>query len=184
MAPTMGRLLVATPTLDDPHFHHSVVFMVEHNADGALGVVLNRPTDVPLEDPLPEWSAVATDPGVAFLGGPVQSQEAVIGLARATAPEECDGWQPLLGAIGTVDLGRAPGDIPLVLESVRVFAGYAGWGPRQLDDEVARNDWYVVDASPDDMFTREPGALWRVVLRRQRGDLAMVANFPLDPSAN
>ncbi len=127
---------------------------------------------------------VATDPGVAFLGGPVQPQEAVIGLARVTAPEECDGWQPLLGAIGTVDLGRAPDDIPLVLESVRVFAGYAGWGPRQLDDEVARNDWYVVDASPDDMFTPEPAALWRDVLRRQRGDLAMVANFPLDPSAN
>ena len=72
MESTASRLLVATPALADPNFSRTVVFIVEHNADGALGVVLNRPTDVPLEDPLPEWSAIATDPGVAFLGGPVQ----------------------------------------------------------------------------------------------------------------
>jgi putative transcriptional regulator len=184
MESTARRLLVATPTLLDPNFSRTVVFMVEHNDDGALGVVLNRPTDVPVADPLPEWSTVATDPGVAFLGGPVQPQDAVIGLARVAAPEECDGWQALVGTLGTVDLGRSPDEIPVALESVRVFAGYAGWGPRQLDVELTRNDWFVVDAHPDDMFTSDPAALWRDVLRRQRGDLAMVANFPLDPSVN
>jgi len=178
------RLLVATPALLDPNFARTVVLVVEHNEDGALGVVLNRPTDVPLAEPLPEWSAVATEPGVAFLGGPVQPQDAVIGLARVTSPGECDGWEVLVGNIGTVDLGRSPDQIPLVLESVRVFAGYAGWGPRQLDVELARNDWFVVDALPGDMFTSDPATLWRDVLRRQRGDIAMVANFPLDPSAN
>ncbi len=184
MESTARRLLVATPTLTDPNFSRTVVFMVEHNVDGALGVVLNRPTEVALTDPLPEWSTVATEPGVAFLGGPVQPQDAVIGLARVTAPEECDGWQPLVGTIGTVDLGRSPEEIPIAFESVRVFAGYAGWGPRQLDVELARNDWFVVDAHPDDMFTRDPAVLWRDVLRRQRGDLAMMANFPRDPSVN
>jgi putative transcriptional regulator len=181
---TARHLLVATPALLDPNFSRTVVFMVEHNDDGAIGVVLNRPTDVPVAEPLPEWSDVVTAPGVAFLGGPVQPQDAVIGLARVTSPEECDGWQALVGTIGTVDLARSPDEIPLALESVRVFAGYAGWGPRQLDVEVARNDWFVVDALPDDMFTSDPESLWRDVLRRQRGEIAMAANFPLDPSVN
>ena len=114
----------------------------------------------------------------------MQPQDAVIGLAWVTSPEECDGWQALVGNIGTVDLARPPDEIPLALESVRVFAGYAGWGPRQLDVEVARNDWFVVDALPGDMFTSDPESLWRDVLRRQRGEIAMAANFPLDPSSN
>jgi len=184
MESTARRLLVATPTLLDPNFSRTVVFMVEHNDQGALGVVLNRPTEVPLAEPLPEWSEVATEPGVAFLGGPVQPQDAVIGLARVRSSEECDGWHPLVGTVGTIDLGRSPDQIPVALESLRVFAGYAGWGPRQLDVELSRKDWFVVDALPDDMFTTTPTALWRDVLRRQRGDLAMAANFPLDPSVN
>ena len=184
MESTARRLLVATPALLDPNFSRTVVFMVEHNGEGALGVVLNRPTEVALAEPLPDWSDIATEPNVAFLGGPVQPQDAVIGLARVRAPEQCDGWQPLVGTIGTVDLARSPAEIPIALESVRVFAGYAGWGPQQLDVELARKDWFVVDALPDDVFTTSPAALWRAVLRRQRGDLAMAANFPLDPSVN
>jgi len=184
---TARRLLVATPTLVDPNFARTVIFMIEHTDDGALGVVLNRPTGAELVEALPDWSRVATEPAVAFLGGPVQVQEAVIGLARVGElpdDEEVDAWQPLFGTVGTVDLGADPHDVGLDLVAVRVFAGYAGWGARQLDTELARHDWFVVDAIADDIFTTEPTALWRTVLRRQHGELAIAANFPADPSNN
>ena len=96
--------------------------------------------------------------------------------------QECDGWHALVGTLGTVDLGRSPGEIPVALESVRVFVGYAGWGPTQLEVELAGHDWLVVDAHPDYVFTWYPDVLWRDVMRRQRGDVAMMANFPLDLS--
>src|SRR4051794_25190932 len=109
--------------------------MIEHNDEGAVGLVLNQPTEAAVVDALPEWAAVAAPPAVAFVGGPVQQQDAVIGLARvrsgAVPVAELDGWQPLLGRIGTVDLGRAPADVSGDLEAVRVFAGYSGWGPAQ-----------------------------------------------------
>jgi putative transcriptional regulator len=181
---TARRLLVATPTLLDPNFSRAVLLMLEHNDEGAIGVVLNRPTEALLAEALPEWSALAGEPAVAFLGGPVQPEEAVIGLARVAVPRVTDTWQPVLGAIGTIDLGRSPEDAQVEVEAVRVFAGYAGWGSRQLELELARHDWFVVDVVPDDVFTRDPGALWRTVLRRQGGDLAIAANFPDDPSNN
>jgi len=135
MVTTARRLLVSIPTLHDPNFFRSVVFMIEHNADGAVGLVLNQPTDALLTEALPDWAGLAAPPAVAFVGGPVQQHEAVIGLARvARAGEsdagESDGWQPLLGRVGTVDLARAPSDVSGDLEAVRVFAGYSGWGPR------------------------------------------------------
>jgi len=183
MSSAARRLLVATPTLLDPNFSRTVVFVIEHTPDAAFGVVLNRPSDAAL----PEWSDLVTEPRVAFVGGPVQSHEAVIGLGRGPAgreDEEGDGWFPLLGTVGTVDLGRTPREVLPSIEAVRVFAGYAAWGPGQLDDELAHQGWFVVDAVPDDLLTGEPGSLWRRVLRRQGGELAMVANFPADPTSN
>jgi putative transcriptional regulator len=189
------RLLVSVPTLGDPNFFRSVVFMIEHNDEGAVGLVLNQPTDAALTDALPEWSAVSAPPVVAFVGGPVQQQEAVIGLARFGSAqfgstggpvEESDAWQPLLGRIGTIDLGRSPSEVRGDLEAVRVFAGYSGWGPGQLDAELQQGGWFVVDAHPDDLLTPDPASLWRAVLRRQGGDLAVSANYPLgsEPTAN
>jgi putative transcriptional regulator len=191
MPSTARRLLVSVPTLDDPSFFRSVVFMIEHNDDGAVGLVLNQPTDASLDDALPEWGPVAAPPSVAFVGGPVQQHDALIGLARL-APAgpgpavEADSWQPLLGRVGTVDLGRTPAEIRGDLEAVRVFAGYSGWAAGQLDDELERGGWFVVDARPDDLLTSDPGSLWRLVLRRQGGDVAVSANYPLDagPTAN
>lgn len=179
------RLLVATPMLLDPNFFRTVVFMIEHTDEAALGVVLNRPSDATLEVAVPEWCALAADPSVAFVGGPVQPHEAVIGLGR-TRPdvEPADGWYPLLGPVGTVDLGRSPAEVSPDVEAVRVFAGYAAWGAGQLDGELAQRGWYVVDAEIDDLLTAEPDSLWRRVLRRQGGDLAIAANFPLDPTSN
>jgi putative transcriptional regulator len=184
MASTARRLLVATPTLLDPNFFRSVVFMIEHTPEAALGVVLNRPSEAPLADALPDWAHLAAPPSVAFVGGPVQAHEAVIGIGRAAEGSGGDGWEPLLGRIGTVDLGRVPGDVLPEMKAIRVFAGYAAWGRGQLDGELALDGWYVVDADPADLLTDDPEALWRRVLRRQGGELAIAANFPLDPGSN
>src|SRR5207302_847297 len=132
MTSTARRLLVATPTLLDPNFFRTVVFVIEHTEDAALGVVVNRPSRAELADALPDWSHLAAEPAVAFVGGPVQSQEALIGFGRAAAPADGDGWYPLLDTIGTVDLGRPPADVQPEIAVVRVFAGYAAWGAGQL----------------------------------------------------
>lgn len=178
---TARRLLVSVPTLPDPNFFRSVVFVIEHTHDGALGVVLNQPTETRVDAVLEAWAPYAAAPAVAFVGGPVQQHEAVIGFARVADLDPGDGeaWQPLLGRVGTVDLGRDPLDARGDLEAVRVFAGYSGWGPGQLEGELEAGGWFVVDALPDDLLTSDPAGLWRTVLRRQRGDLAVAANYPL-----
>ena len=178
------RLLVATPTLIDPNFARSVVFVIEHNDEGAIGIVLNRPTDAALEDAVPEWAPFAAPPAVAFVGGPVQQEEAVIGLAHARHLATPDGFVPLIGGMGTIDLGHAPYEVAEHVSSVRVFAGYSGWGPGQLDDELEQDGWYVVDAVVEDLVTGNPAGLWRAVLRRQGGDLAVAANYPEDLRSN
>jgi putative transcriptional regulator len=186
---TARKLLVSVPTLHDPNFFRAVVFVIEHTDEGALGLVLNQPTDTRVDDVLDAWSPYAAAPAVAFVGGPVQQHEATIGLARVGGldPGDGDAWQPLLGRIGTVDLGRDPSDARADLEAVRVFAGYSGWGPSQLEGELEAGGWFVVDALPDDLLTPDPSGLWRAVLRRQGGDLAVSANYPLSgegPAAN
>jgi putative transcriptional regulator len=179
-----GRLLVATPTLYDPNFFRTVVLALEHRDDGALGVVLNRPSETVVGETLPDWSGVVTDPTVVFVGGPV-SPDAAIGLARAGNPDDdADGWAPLFGHLGTIDLGRSPRDLRVEVQNLRVFAGYAGWSAGQLDGELDSGGWFVVDAAPDDVFTSDPGGLWASVLRRQGGKLAMFAAAPPHPSLN
>lgn len=180
---TRGRLLVATPELEDPNFFRTVVLVLEHNREGALGVILNRPTPGSLVEPLPAWSDLAPEPAVVFTGGPVQP-EAAIGLARRADDAEPDGFAPLFGDLGTVDLERGPDGVQPQVDRVRVFAGYAGWGAEQLDGELVADGWFVVDAHPDDLWSRDPPGLWRAVLRRQRGKLRVFADFPPDPSAN
>ncbi len=181
---TARRLLVAAPTLVDPNFARTIVFMVEHTPDGALGLVLNRPSGAEVDDVLPEWRAVAAPPPSVVVGGPVQVGEAVIGLGRVAASDASDAWVPLLGSVGTVDLAVSPDDAHPRVESVRLFAGYAGWGPAQLEAELAQGGWFVVDADPADLLTPVPDELWRHVLRRQGGELAMAANHPGDPTVN
>jgi putative transcriptional regulator len=178
-----GRLLVATPSLRDPNFERTVVLLLDHSPDGALGVVLNRPTETAVDDPLPQWSAQVAEPAVVFVGGPVQP-EAAIGLARCPDPVEASGWQPLFGPLGTLDLASGPADVGVVIDGLRIFAGYAGWGPGQLETEIEAGAWFVVDAAPGDALSGEPKALWHAVLRRQPGLLSTVANFPADPAVN
>jgi putative transcriptional regulator len=176
-------LLVATPVIGDDNFDRTVVLILEHGPDGALGLVLNRPTDVAVLDPLPEWNGLAAQPSVVFVGGPVE-QGAAIGLARASTGITADGWSPVVERIGTLDLSRDPSDLSAGIEQVRVFAGYAGWGPEQLEGELAGEAWLVVDSRPEDVLCDDPKNLWRQVLQRQGGDLALLSYCPPDPSSN
>jgi putative transcriptional regulator len=177
-----GRLLIATPPLVDPNFDRSVVLLLEHGDDGALGIVLNRPSETPLATVLPEWDEHATAPGVVFSGGPV-APEAVIALARG-GTDATDGWMPFLGEVGTVDVGRDPADLGPQLDALRIFVGYAGWSPGQLEVELEQEAWFVAPVDSGDPFSPNPDRLWRDVLRRQRGRVAMFANYPEDPETN
>jgi putative transcriptional regulator len=183
LASLRGRLLVAAPPLVDPNFDRTVVLMLEHGDEGALGLVLNRPSDTDLADAVPDWSPLASQPAVVFVGGPV-SPDAVIALARSDIADERDGWVPIGAGFGTVDLARSPEDIEVVIEGVRVFLGYAGWAPGQLEEELEQGAWIAVDFALDDAFGNAPNDLWKRVLRRQGGRLAMFANAPGDPTSN
>jgi putative transcriptional regulator len=177
-----GRLLVATPPLVDPNFDRSVVLLLEHGEDGALGIILNRPSETALATVLPEWHKLATAPGVVFSGGPV-APEAVIALARG-GEDGADGWVSVLGEVGTVDVSRDPADVGAQLDALRIFVGYSGWSPGQLELELEQEAWFVVAAESGDPFSPHPDQLWRDVLRRQRGRVAMFANYPEDPETN
>jgi putative transcriptional regulator len=184
-----GRLLVAAPMLSDPNFRRTVVLVVEHESEqGTLGVVLNRPTKVPVGQVLEPWTDLATSPSVVFSGGPVATNSA-LALALVPGSDEPVGWHPLDGTpavarLGLVDLDAPPGLIAPAVVSLRVYAGYAGWSAGQLQAEIEEGAWYVIPAEPDDAFSAEPGRLWSAVLRRQGGELAYVATYPDDPGLN
>jgi putative transcriptional regulator len=162
-----GRLLVAGPSLGDANFDRTIVYLLEHGPDGALGVVVNRPSEIAVGDALPLWVALVPEPRVIFSGGPVEVTVAV-GLARAPAVAECPGWSPIDDTIGSVDLGRDPDSIGAGLEVVRVYVGYSGWAAGQLDAELAGGAWFVVEPEPEDLFTTEPEHLWGQIMRREQ----------------
>jgi len=184
-----GRLLAATPHLGDPNFRRTVVLIVEDDdEEGTLGVVLNRPTEIPLDQVLEAWTGLASGPQVVFRGGPI-SPNSALALAMAHGSDEPVGWRsldgsPMMSRIGLVDLGAPPELLAGGISSMRVFAGYAGWGAGQLRDEIEEGAWYVLPGEPADAFGPEPEQLWQKVLRRQGGDLALVATFPDDPTWN
>lgn len=178
-----ASLLIATPVLRDPNFARTVVLLLERGDDGALGVVLNRPSDTPLAVALPSWGDAASEPAVVYAGGPVSVTSAVC-LASRREGARPPGWQPLGGTLGVLDLDADPDLVRPALEHLRVFAGYAGWAPGQLDAEVGEGAWLQLPARPDDAFSARPAQLWRDVLRRQPGELAFLAGYPEDPSLN
>ncbi len=184
-----GRLLVATPLLGDPNFRRTVILVVEDEPeDGTLGVVLNRPTEVQVGQVLESWTELVTGPTVVFKGGPV-SPNSALALALARGEDEPLGWHSLDGSslmsrIGLVDLEAPPELLAGGITSLRVFAGYAGWGPGQLRAEIEEGAWYVLAGEPTDAFLAEPERLWPTVLRRQGGEFAIVATYPDDPMLN
>ena len=187
--PQAGRLLVATPLLGDPNFRRTVILVVEHEeVQGTLGVVLNRPTEIPVGQVLDQWSDLVTDPPMVFSGGPV-ARNSALALAMVPGADEPAGWRALDGApalarLGLLDLDTPPSVLQQAIQSLRVYAGYAGWSPGQLESEIGEGAWHVIAAEPGDIFAPDPDALWRTVLRRQEGDLAFLATYPDDPGLN
>jgi putative transcriptional regulator len=184
----IGRLLVATPQLADPNFTRTVVLIVQHHEEGAVGVVLNRPTQLTVDEVLPRWASLASDPSVLFRGGPV-SPEGAICLGRLQeAGDAPEGWRQLdaagLEGLGLIDLDVPPVMLASSLGRLRVFAGYAGWTTGQLEQEITEGAWYLLPADPADPFEADPHVLWGQVLRRQGGQLAMLATLPQDPTLN
>jgi putative transcriptional regulator len=184
-----GQLLAATPMLGDVNFRRTIVLVVEDDADeGTLGVVLNRPSEIPVEQVLQPWTTLVTGPSVLFRGGPV-APDSALALALPRGDEEPIGWRSLAGSklmsrLGLVDLGAPPELMADGIASLRVFAGYAGWGPGQLEAEIDVGAWLVLDGLPEDAFVPEPDRLYPSVLRRQGGDMALLSTYPDDPVLN
>lgn len=179
-----GTLLVATPALMDSNFDGSVVLLVDFGGEGALGVVLNRVSDVDFPPAIEDWRTLASHPAKLFVGGPVGQDSALaIGMLRSgvSAPP---GFAGFAGSLGLVDLDAPPELLTGALSDLRVFAGYAGWGGGQLEGEIEEGSWYVVPAQEADVFRPSTASLRRDVLRRQPGQLAWHATRPADPELN
>jgi putative transcriptional regulator len=179
-----GKLLVSTPALTDPNFDRTVVLILEHGAEGgALGIVLNRPTATAIVEAIPDWAMLASAPAVLYLGGPV-GVGTIIALARSRTDDPPLGTEPVSDGLVAVDLSVDPEPLAPAVSALRVWTGYAGWAPGQIEEEVAQDAWFVVDAADSDVISEEPNGLWRAVLSRQPGTLAWFANFPDDPAHN
>jgi putative transcriptional regulator len=184
MSSLMGRLLIAEPMMDEESFERTVILMIEHNDEGAVGVVVNRPSELAAADLVPEWAHLVVEPDVVFVGGPV-SQSGVIGLGRRTGgAQSLDGWGDVVGRCGTINLHLDPFTLGDGIQGVRLFAGFSGWAAGQVEGELAAGAWYVVDAHEDDAFAPDPRRLWHDVLRRQDSELSLLADFPPHPSLN
>lgn len=179
----VGKLLIATPLLQDPHFVRSVVLICQQNDDGFLGLILNRPLEATVDEHLPEWEHLVSAPSRIFEGGPVQ-REVALALGRCPDGAMEGGWTPVADDLGLLDLSGSPSDLWGVVEELRIFSGYAGWAAGQLQGELREQAWFVVDAEPGDAFSEDSEGLWQRVLRRQPGNLAMFATFPPDPALN
>jgi putative AlgH/UPF0301 family transcriptional regulator len=179
-----GSLLVAMPGLTDPTFAGTVVFVLDHNDSGTLGVVLGRPSQVEIRDVLPGWCDLAVDPGVFHVGGPCETDTALCLAVCSTPGGDC-GLRAVAGDVHLVDLDADPDELVGRVRGLRVFAGYAGWSPGQLAAEVAEGAWACVPGRADDVLSELAGPeLWRRVMGRQTGRLAVLSTAPADPTVN
>ena len=176
-----GQLLVASPALLDPNFQRTVILVGEHGDDGAMGLILNRPSATSVSEGLPELDELGDVESVIFVGGPV-APGVVMVLARFREPDDAE-------AVVGDDIGFLPAGTELAQLSetaleTRVFAGYAGWGPGQLEQEIERSDWIINEPVEMEIFTDRPEDLWSSVLTRMGGRFALLARMPADPSVN
>lgn len=181
-----GTLLLANTDLLEPTFRRSVIYIVEHNDGGTLGVVLNRPSETAVYNVLPQWAKLATKPKTMFIGGPVK-RDAALCLATLRVgmdPNGQEGLRHVQGRMVMVDLDADPDSVAPVVEGVRIFAGYSGWTIGQLDGEIERDDWIVLSALPSDVLFEARTDLWARVLRRQPLPLSLLATHPIDLSRN
>ena len=175
-----GQLLVAAPAMVDPNFARTVVVLCDIDDDGAIGLVLNRPSQSPVSEYLPQWTAAT--PPVVFVGGPVQPEIAV-GFIEHSGQAPI-GFTSVSGSVGLFDLATPPELVEGAVSLLRVFSGYSGWARGQLESEIEAGDWIIIEAASSDHFSAELDTLWSEVLRRQGGELALLAEYPTDPSLN
>jgi len=174
MESLVGQLLIASPTLTD-YFQRAVVLVLGHGEEGAMGVVLNRPSELDVADAVPALAEEVGDDDLVYRGGPV-SPQSVVALAEFDDPTRAASM--VLGPVGVLDPERIDGSVG----RLRVFAGYAGWGPGQLESELEEEAWFVAPAEPEDLFVA--GDLWPIALQRKGGAYALLARMPSDPSLN
>jgi putative transcriptional regulator len=171
-----GQLLISSPLLNDPNFRRTVVLMTHHDEEGAMGLVLSRPSEIRVSDAVPELAELPGDE-LVYVGGPVQPEAVVVLVEHESEPE--------LPIVGNIAFMQADADVDeLDPVRARVFAGYSGWGPGQLEGELEESSWIVVPAEPDDAFAPDPDELWRTVLHRKGGKFALIATMPYDPKLN
>ena len=181
-----GSLLVSSIELVEPTFRRTVIYIIEHNDAGSLGVVINRPSETAVHNVLPNWSELAAKPQALYVGGPVKRDSALClatvrtGVSIAGVP----GLRRVDGRVVMVDLDSDPADIAPLVEGVRIFAGYSGWTFGQLEGELDREDWMVLSALPSDVIGPARIDLWAHVLRRQPMPLALLASHPIDVERN
>lgn len=176
-----GQLLIAGPSLLDPNFWRTVVLVVEHTEEGALGLVLSRPSETTVGDAVDELEQLIDPDEMVFIGGPVQPS-AVIVLAQFEDPS--DAALMAFDDIGVLGTGETPEQLSGGVRRARAFVGHSGWGPGQLESELERGDWILEPARTEDAFSPEPQELWADVLIRKGGSYALVARMPADPSSN
>ncbi len=184
-APVAGCLLLATPVIAEPTFFRTVVLLLEHDdAVGSLGVVLNRPMELTVADTLPAWAGLTSPPGVLFAGGPV-AEGSALALGRVTTADPLPaGVTSVFGPLAVVDLDTEVSVAGSVVGELRLYSGYAGWGPGQLRNELRSQAWWVLPSLPGDWFSTDPSELWYRVLGRQGGSWAMWAHAAEDPEVN
>ncbi len=174
-----GWLLVSSPALVDPNFRRTVVLMTHHDADGAVGIVLSRPSELAISEAVPDLGPLPYVDEVVYVGGPVQPEAVVVLVEFDQLDEQAE---PIVGNVAYLPPERAEDELPL--RRARVFAGYSGWGPGQLEGELEEPAWIVVAAEPDDVFASDPDALWRNVAERKGGSFSLLASMPYDPRMN
>jgi putative transcriptional regulator len=181
-----GSLLLASTELHERTFRRSVVYMIEHNEAGSLGVVLNRQSDTAVHNVLPQWTTLASKPKALFIGGPVKQDAALcLGVLKVGAAiGEVEGMRTVEGRVVMIDLDADPEPMEAVLEGVRIFAGYSGWTMGQLDGELERDDWMVLPGLSTDVLCPPRADLWGRVLRRQRMPIAVLATHPIEVDRN
>ena len=161
-----GKFLVASRQLNDPNFSETVVLLIEYGPEGAMGLVVNRPSNVKLSTVFPDTKELKQRKDTIYVGGPVAVNQMLLLIRSAQAPKDSisvledvhisSSWKVLEGLIRETE-----GDLRF-----RLFAGYAGWAPSQLDFERSRGDWHVLKAEADSVFAQDPGALWQELIRR------------------
>ncbi|MCI1748464.1 MAG: YqgE/AlgH family protein [Acidipropionibacterium sp.] len=176
--PRAGELLIATSAVTSGIFARSVIYLLDADEQGSLGVILNAPAAMNLGDVLPEWVHLTAPPQALFQGGPVSPNGAVCVARLHHLSEEPPGWRRVAGPVGLLHLDTPVELVEGAYSDLRIFAGYSGWEPGQLEGEIVRGDWVRARAHEEDLFGSEPQTLWSRVLRRQNGSVAMMATMP------